>query len=105
MRIRWICTFLVAVLFVLAVPSRCSAQNQITCASNDGGRQYCPADTRGGVTMVRQPIPVRAESDVGIRWPQCLGRSRVPRNLSARLRLTRRTWRAGRRSRRLPSDL
>jgi hypothetical protein len=54
MRIGWICAFLVAVLLALAVPGRCSAQNQITCASNDGGRQYCPADTRGGVTMVRQ---------------------------------------------------
>ena len=26
----------------------------ISCASQDGGRQFCPADTRGGVTMVRQ---------------------------------------------------
>jgi hypothetical protein len=26
----------------------------LTCSSNDGGRQHCPADTHGGVQMVRQ---------------------------------------------------
>jgi len=26
----------------------------ITCSSNDGGRRYCPADTRGGVRLVNQ---------------------------------------------------
>jgi len=27
---------------------------RITCSSNNGGRQFCPADTRGGVRMVNQ---------------------------------------------------
>jgi Protein of unknown function (DUF3011)/Peptidase inhibitor family I36 len=54
MSVRWMYALIAAVLFVLAVPERCSAQNTITCASNDGGRQYCPADTRGGVTLARQ---------------------------------------------------
>jgi hypothetical protein len=36
-----------------AFPHQASAQT-INCASQDGGRQFCPADTRGGVTMVRQ---------------------------------------------------
>jgi Protein of unknown function (DUF3011) len=27
---------------------------QVTCSSKDGGRQHCPADTHGGVQMVRQ---------------------------------------------------
>jgi len=36
-----------------AFPHQASAQT-INCASQDGGRQFCPADTRGGVTMVKQ---------------------------------------------------
>lgn len=28
--------------------------NTITCSSDNGGRQYCPADTRGGVQLQRQ---------------------------------------------------
>jgi Protein of unknown function (DUF3011)/Peptidase inhibitor family I36 len=54
MSVRWIYAIFFVVLFVLAAPNRCSAQTTITCASNDGSRQYCPADTRGGVTLVRQ---------------------------------------------------
>jgi Protein of unknown function (DUF3011) len=34
--------------------SRQASAQTINCASQDGGRQFCPADTRGGVTMVRQ---------------------------------------------------
>jgi hypothetical protein len=29
-------------------------RGMITCSSNDGGRQFCGADTRGGVRMVNQ---------------------------------------------------
>ena len=36
-----------------AFSHQASAQT-INCASQDGGRQFCPADTRGGVTMVKQ---------------------------------------------------
>ncbi len=27
---------------------------RVTCSSNNGGRQFCPADTRGGVRMINQ---------------------------------------------------
>ncbi|MFY9804653.1 MAG: DUF3011 domain-containing protein [Candidatus Acidiferrales bacterium] len=54
MSVRWIYAIFATVLLVLAVPGRCSAQNTVTCASNDGGRQYCAADTRAGVRLLRQ---------------------------------------------------
>ncbi|MCU1293747.1 MAG: hypothetical protein JWP08_2597 [Bryobacterales bacterium] len=31
-----------------------SAQSRITCSSDNGGRQYCNADTRNGVVLVNQ---------------------------------------------------
>ena len=37
-----------------AFPSQASAQRTVSCASQNNSRQYCPADTRGGVTLVRQ---------------------------------------------------
>ena len=37
---------------LLGVP--CFGQTTLTCSSNDGGRHYCDADTRGGVRMIRQ---------------------------------------------------
>ena len=47
---RWsVLTF----LFLLLLGGTCFAQRTLTCSSNDG-RQYCPADTRGGVRMVNQ---------------------------------------------------
>jgi hypothetical protein len=39
---------------VTALTSFSRAQQTIRCESNDGRRNYCNADTRGGVTMVRQ---------------------------------------------------
>ncbi len=45
--------FAMLALFWGAFSHQASAQT-ISCASQDGGRQFCPADTRGGVTMVRQ---------------------------------------------------
>jgi len=46
---------------LLALPVICliaavsaSAQTSVTCSSNDGRRNYCEVDTRGGVQMVRQ---------------------------------------------------
>jgi len=44
-------------LFCLAVVTMCTqgfAQYALTCASEDGHRHYCPADTRSGVSMQRQ---------------------------------------------------
>jgi hypothetical protein len=49
--------FLVAVLGVIALmamTARPATAQQITCSSDNGRRNYCAADTRGGVTMVRQ---------------------------------------------------
>ena len=48
----------------------------ITCSSDDGKRNYCPADTRHGVRMVRQRSDARC---TGLRPPRHLGRSRLPR--------------------------
>src|SRR5215471_6357571 len=52
---------LVACIAFLAGPSRAHAQpgyygggQTITCSSDDGKRNYCNADTRGGVQLVRQ---------------------------------------------------
>lgn len=43
------------VLCLLAAASRQGfAQYSLTCASEDGHRHYCQADTRGGVTLQRQ---------------------------------------------------
>lgn len=41
-------------LFTLAVSAQSFAQYALTCASEDGRKHYCAADTRGGVTMERQ---------------------------------------------------
>ena len=38
----------------------------ITCSSDDGGRKYCPANTRGGVSMVRQRSDARCQQ--GYSW-------------------------------------
>jgi hypothetical protein len=43
------CTF----LMVLGA-GQLFAQQNLTCSSDDGGRHYCNADTRGGVQMVNQ---------------------------------------------------
>ncbi len=43
---------LAAVLTMAGLPLL--AQTVLTCSSNNGRRNYCPADTRGGVTLRRQ---------------------------------------------------
>src|SRR5689334_4257777 len=48
-----------ALAFIAVVASFCIsvpafAQYQLTCASEDGHRHYCAADTRGGVIMQHQ---------------------------------------------------
>ena len=40
--------------FVVSVSVQGFAQYVLTCSSDDGGRHYCSADTRGGVTLQRQ---------------------------------------------------
>jgi hypothetical protein len=48
------------IVWALCLPHKASAQDRrrdsgtITCASDDGRRVYCEADTRGGVRLVRQ---------------------------------------------------
>jgi len=42
----------VALFFAAAAPS--FAQYALTCASEDGHRHYCPADTRAGVSLQKQ---------------------------------------------------
>lgn len=48
----WI-SCLVALIVCLAAPAA-NAQQSLTCSSDNGKRNYCRADTRGGVRMVRQ---------------------------------------------------
>jgi len=49
---NWILLGLVVAAFVVFSP-RSSAQT-ISCSSDDGRRHYCPADTRGGVRLLKQ---------------------------------------------------
>jgi Protein of unknown function (DUF3011) len=62
--------FLVKVLGVAALIMMASgsmkAQQVITCSSDNGKRNYCAADTRGGVTMVRQRSDARCQQ--GYSW-------------------------------------
>ena len=44
---------LIAVAFLLPLAMPAKSQT-VTCSSDDGKRHYCNADTRGGVTMVKQ---------------------------------------------------
>jgi len=59
--------FLILVAFLL-LPSLSFAQGHVTCAAGPGGgRVYCQADTRGGVTLVRPVVPgLRCRQ--GIEW-------------------------------------
>ena len=50
---NWLRLSLVVAAFIVFSP-RSSAQNTLTCSSDDGHRHYCPADTRGGVRLVNQ---------------------------------------------------
>jgi hypothetical protein len=49
---NWVRLSLVAVALVVFSP-RSSAQT-LSCSSDDGHRHYCPADTRGGVRLLKQ---------------------------------------------------
>jgi hypothetical protein len=49
---NWVQLGLVVAAFVIFCP-RSSAQT-ISCSSDDGHRRYCPADTRGGVRILKQ---------------------------------------------------
>ena len=49
---NWLQLSLVAAAFVIFSP-RSSGQT-VSCSSDDGHRHYCPADTRGGVRLLKQ---------------------------------------------------
>jgi hypothetical protein len=46
--------------------NRRSGIQAVTCASNDMGRHYCPADTRGGVRLYKQLSDARCQE--GSTW-------------------------------------
>jgi Protein of unknown function (DUF3011) len=55
MRIRGFLIMVLGVVAFLAMAARpAMAQQVVTCSSDNGRRNFCPVDTRGGVTMVRQ---------------------------------------------------
>jgi Protein of unknown function (DUF3011) len=49
---NWIRLSLMAVAFFIFSPH--SSAQTLTCSSDDGHRRYCPADTRGGVRLLKQ---------------------------------------------------
>src|ERR1700761_7803356 len=53
-----------ALIAVAARPA--SAQQVITCSSDNGKRNYCPANTQGGVSMLRQRSDARCQQ--GYSW-------------------------------------
>jgi hypothetical protein len=46
--------FLLALICIVACLPAAAQQTIVTCSSNSGGRQYCPADTSHGVTLGKQ---------------------------------------------------
>jgi hypothetical protein len=60
----WVRLSVVVAAFVIFSP-RSSAQT-LSCSSDDGRRHYCPADTRGGVRLVKQRSDSRC--DQGYSW-------------------------------------
>jgi len=52
MRKPWLCLVLVGVLFPFSAAVR--AQQQVSCSSDDGKKHYCDADTRQGVSLIKQ---------------------------------------------------
>jgi DUF3011 family protein len=62
--------FLVMVLGIIAAIAMAErlamAQQMVTCSSDNGKRNYCSADTRGGVSMLRQRSDARCQQ--GYSW-------------------------------------
>lgn len=65
MRIRAVLTVVLGAMIAMATQSAL-AQQVVTCSSNNGKRNYCAADTRGGVSMVRQRSDARCQQ--GYSW-------------------------------------
>ena len=67
MRMRTFLVMVLGVIALFAVAGRsASAQQVVTCSSDNGKRNYCPVDTRGGVSMVRQRSDARCQQ--GYSW-------------------------------------
>lgn len=54
MRMRGFLVLVLGVIAWMAMATRPAMAQSITCSSDNGKRNYCPVDTRGGVRMVRQ---------------------------------------------------
>jgi hypothetical protein len=54
MRIRGFLVAVLGVIALMAMTTRPAMAQQITCSSDNGRRNYCAVDTRGGVSMIRQ---------------------------------------------------
>jgi hypothetical protein len=54
MRMRGFVVAVLGVVALMATTARPATAQQITCSSDNGRRNYCAADTRGGVSMIRQ---------------------------------------------------
>jgi hypothetical protein len=67
MRMRALLVATLGVIALTAMTARpAKAQQSITCSSDNGRRNYCAADTRGGVSMVRQRSDARCQQ--GYSW-------------------------------------
>jgi hypothetical protein len=67
MRIRAFLLVILGIIALISITGRpAMAQQVVTCSSNNGKRNYCPADTRGGVSMIRQRSDARCQQ--GYSW-------------------------------------
>jgi hypothetical protein len=67
MQMRIFLVLALGISALIAVAARpASAQQVITCSSDNGKRNYCPANTQGGVSMLRQRSDARCQQ--GYSW-------------------------------------
>jgi hypothetical protein len=59
MRIRGLVLAVSCMIGLFAVATPAAKAQTITCSSDNGRRNYCPVDTRGGVRLVRQRSDAR----------------------------------------------
>jgi hypothetical protein len=58
----FVCIGIVLAMLWMVFPSPIAAQTAtVTCSSDDGARQHCPADTSKGVALQRSTKPIRIE--------------------------------------------
>jgi Protein of unknown function (DUF3011) len=66
MRIRGFLLTALNIVALTAVAAPAAKAQTITCSSDNGRRNYCPADTRGGVRLVQQRSSARCSQ--GVSW-------------------------------------